>query len=152
MMIQLIYVSRAVTPFTREQLLDLLQLSRTNNGASDITGMLVYHHASFMQAIEGEEAAVMQLFEKIKRDSRHTDVAIVSTGQIRRRSFGSWTMGFFNADESSSTELPGFDDFFGESFSQHLFASLPSLSRKLLLSFRRGQWRQKVEEESAVPS
>lgn len=152
MLSQLIYLSRAVAPFTRDELSDLLQLSRTNNVGRGITGLLVYHHGSFMQAIEGDDAAVLQLFDKIKRDPRHTDVAIVSSGPIRHRSFGDWKMGFFNADEPASEELPGFDDFFGENFSKHLFCSVPSLAKKLLLSFREGKWRHQVEDESVVPS
>lgn len=148
MLIQLIYISRAVTPFSHDQLVELLEFSRVRNARDGLTGLLVYHHGSFMQALEGEEAAVMRLFSKIQRDPRHMDVTQVTTLYIQQRNFGDWKMGFVNLDELSATAREGFDDFFGDEFSGSLFCSIPSSARKLLLAFREGKFRQAVETDT----
>jgi hypothetical protein len=60
-------------------LTSLLNKSRVDNLANDITGMLLYmegryfseYEGRFMQVLEGSESNVRKLFEKIAKDERH---------------------------------------------------------------------------------
>ncbi|MHB1206888.1 MAG: BLUF domain-containing protein, partial [Rhodospirillaceae bacterium] len=76
-MLQLIYASAAVKPFTPEALKVLLAKARAKNSAAGITGMLLYHAGSFLQALEGPNDAVASLFKVIEKDPRHTTVRLL---------------------------------------------------------------------------
>ena len=66
----IVYASRAVEPFDHDDLVDLLSQSRENNSRDGITGMLVYRDLDFIQILEGPDAAVRALLERIGRDPR----------------------------------------------------------------------------------
>lgn len=95
-MIQLMYVSSAVSPFSNEDLLELLEKARTKNDRLGITGMLLYKNADFMQALEGEEEQVLALADTISKDRRHTDVRVLLKAPAKNRESPDWTMGFRN--------------------------------------------------------
>ncbi|MBA3651724.1 MAG: BLUF domain-containing protein [Chthoniobacterales bacterium] len=48
-----IYVSFATHPFTQDELVELLQVSRKNNTAVGLTGILLYKEGKLMQLLEG---------------------------------------------------------------------------------------------------
>src|SRR5690606_41164378 len=52
----------------------------------------------FVQWLEGDEAAVRALFERIRHDPRHRLRRVAYQGPIRDRLFPSWTMAFRRAD------------------------------------------------------
>lgn len=93
-MIKLCYVSEPVREFSREELDTMLHHFRKNNRKLGITGLLLYRARSFCQFLEGEEAVVTALFEQIKSDNRHRDVALVYQEPIESRSFSDWSMKF----------------------------------------------------------
>ena len=93
-MIQLVYVSSATRLFTDAQIADILATSRRNNGRDGITGVLLYKTGSVIQVLEGGEAEVHLLFEKIKADTRHRQVTLIYERPIDVREFSSWAMGF----------------------------------------------------------
>lgn len=118
MLYHLIYVSKAVSPLSGEALNYLLQQARRNNEADGITGMLLYveRHmmsqitARFMQVIEGDEADITSLFDKIKIDSRHHQITVLQQGNIGVRSFNDWVMGFKVMRWQEYVSQPGFLD------------------------------------------
>jgi hypothetical protein len=60
--------------------------------------MLVYHGGTFLQALEGDEAAVGKIFRRIEKDPRHAGVCILQSELLRgKRIFGEWSMGFADA-------------------------------------------------------
>jgi hypothetical protein len=63
-MYQVFYSSAALVPFSDAELTDLLAVSRANNLRLGVTGMLLYHDGSFLQALEGEETIVERLYAK----------------------------------------------------------------------------------------
>ena len=69
--LQLVYASAETTPFSDEDLMALLEQSRAANEARGVTGMLLYHEGSFIQALEGDPETVRALYEKITHDGRH---------------------------------------------------------------------------------
>jgi hypothetical protein len=109
-MLQIIYASAATAAFSEDQLDALLAQSRLNNGRLDITGMLVYDRGSFLQVIEGPEAELTPLFERIRQDPRHERIRVLSTKSIAIREFGEWCMAYARAGGDSGEEAyMGFD-------------------------------------------
>lgn len=93
-LIQLIYVSSLVDPDQPAMLPALLQKSVHYNRDCGITGMMLYAEGNVLQVLEGEQAAVQVLFEKIERDSRHRDIYVLLQADIQERAFADWSMGF----------------------------------------------------------
>jgi hypothetical protein len=55
-MFSIVYVSSALKPFSKTDLLTLLEKSRENNTSLGISGMLLYKDGNFMQVLEGESS------------------------------------------------------------------------------------------------
>ena len=55
---------------------------------------MLFHNQEFLQILEGEKEVVQGLFERIKKDKRHTHVSLVSEGETPIRSFTGWSMAF----------------------------------------------------------
>ncbi|MGB8650152.1 MAG: BLUF domain-containing protein [Mycobacteriales bacterium] len=105
----LIYASRAVHDFGDEELLELLERARGVNLDLGVTGMLVYAARSFLQLIEGDEAAVAKVWERIRADDRHTALRVLRDESTLHRLFGDWSMGFEHPGEEDLEEtLPGY--------------------------------------------
>ena len=93
---QLTYYSTARSGISSKDIEDILTTSRKHNGANDITGCLLFHNDEFLQILEGEELAVLKLFEKIKADPRHETILKLAENNAEKRSFGQWTMAYHN--------------------------------------------------------
>ncbi len=63
-----------------------------NNRLADITGLLVAHDGWFLQVLEGPEASVRPLMERIARDPRHRGVRVIAQEQCDARLFQDWDM------------------------------------------------------------
>jgi hypothetical protein len=96
-MIRLVYRSHSLLPLSgpgveQKGLADILRASRAKNVALHVTGALVLYDDWFAQVLEGPEAAVTALFDKIKTDARHDRVALDESLPISARLFGQWAM------------------------------------------------------------
>lgn len=105
-LIQLVYVSAAIQPFSQGDLRELLSKSRANNRPVGVTGLLLYHQQSFFQILEGPAETVTALFARIGRDQRHGRVLLLAKKHVEERSFGDWSMGFVDL-EHAADKLPG---------------------------------------------
>ena len=94
---QLIYTSVASTPMQLEALDDILEQAQVNNERQAITGALVYMDGYFLQVIEGEQASVERLMQKISRDVRHGAVAVLQAGEVPDAAFAGWKMAYVSA-------------------------------------------------------
>lgn len=141
-MIELSYISEADHFFSEKELAELLRSARANNLQNDITGLLLYKAPLFMQVIEGPEPAVLELFEKIKEDARHNNVSGLVKDEISKRTFPDWQMGFVTPETSDVRQMEGFSDFLESSWNIENLKKRPSLSHRMLLSFR----EQKIRE------
>ena len=92
-MYRLLYVSTARKVITSADLGGILSISRRNNAAVGVTGLLVAGGRRFLQALEGEEAAVLATVNRIRDDPRHFAIATLSSGPITQRAFPNWSMG-----------------------------------------------------------
>lgn len=90
----LLYCSQAVHVFGEEQLADLMESSLAWNDGCNITGLLCYGNGHFVQVLEGEAAAVEDLFSRIMLDRRHHQVHVLSRGVGSARRFDDWRMAF----------------------------------------------------------
>jgi len=107
----LIYVSSAVHLFTQEQLKQLLEVSRANNGKCGVSGLLLYVDGNFIQVLEGEQREVLATHQRIAKDPRHQGMITLLQGDVSQREFDGWTMGFKYVDQAAGKELPGYSDF-----------------------------------------
>lgn len=92
-MYRLLYISTARQELSPIELDTLLRVSRRNNAAVAITGLLVVGGKRFLQALEGPEEAVCQTFQRIERDPRHFACVILTQGIVAERAFPKWSMG-----------------------------------------------------------
>jgi Sensors of blue-light using FAD len=134
-MIQLVYVSSSVKPFTHDELLQLLDKARQNNEKLGITGMLLYKNGDFMQALEGDEQQVHSLSAQIAKDPRHKDIRTLLDGPYTEREFPDWSMGFQDLNDMDPREVPGYSTFLDSPLRGHAFTN-PARCRELFLLFK----------------
>jgi len=135
-LLSLLYSSAATYPMTDEDLVEILEQSRSYNQANEITGMLLYHNESFMQYLEGERDEVLSLYDHIAVDNRHTGVTLYFEREIEERNFADWSMGFTNLEKVDPSELEGFTPFLEKGFMSEAAAEQPTMAMRLLLKFR----------------
>lgn len=133
-MISIVYVSESLTPLSQPELTALLAVSRRNNEARGLTGVLLYKDGQFMQALEGAPEAVRERLDVIAADPRHSGVRELLTEDIDERRFPDWSMGFRTAADLDG--LDGFNDFFGNRRGVSALADSGSRARLLLEWFR----------------
>ncbi|HEX9946747.1 MAG TPA: BLUF domain-containing protein [Allosphingosinicella sp.] len=109
----LTYTSRARLDLRDEDLIDIHQTARHLNALDGVTGLLLFDGSRFLQIIEGGEAAVDNLVERLRMDSRHSAFEVRDERYVDRRSFGDWSMefvrvstGYRAAREEVATILP----------------------------------------------
>ncbi|AGI68955.1 hypothetical protein OAN307_c34690 [Octadecabacter antarcticus 307] len=91
---QLIYVSHTQDDMTLDGINSIIEISRYNNAGDDITGLLIYDKNLFFQVLEGDAEAVGRCYARICRDTRHGSPYIAWQGDVSKRSFPSWEMGY----------------------------------------------------------
>ena len=137
----IIYVSEADKPMSEAELEEILRVSRRNNEAAGITGLLIYkessrdRHPSFIQLIEGERDAVDATYRRIIKDRRHHNKIPLEQGETPERQFAGWSMGFKNVTPQQLEEVPGFKDVGGESFDSEVFRTRVKSAVELMRFF-----------------
>lgn len=132
------YVSSAKDFFSESELLDLLEISRANNAKFNITGLLLYKEGAFMQAIEGPEDAIFQLYKNICSDQSYHNVITLIDEPITERVFPDWYMGFASLTPESVSLIAGYSRFLHDELPADFIQSLSHA--KCLL----GTFHQKV--------
>ena len=91
---RLIYRSRARIPadVRKAELGRLFSTARSNNKKAHITGALLVSDDWFVQTLEGEEAAVRALYDRIESDPRHDSISLLEARTVDRRVFARWAM------------------------------------------------------------
>lgn len=84
--------SRIAPDQSTSELGAIFTTARRNNRRLGITGALVVTGDAFVQALEGDESAVRNLYEDISRDTRHERVTVLEEGLVDGRTFGRWAM------------------------------------------------------------
>lgn len=94
------YCSRAVDG-TGEAAVDrIIATAHRHNPLHGITGLLVFGSGVFFQWIEGPREPMQFLMDKIRADTRHERVVVLSESEeVRERLFPNWDMERVDADD-----------------------------------------------------
>ncbi|MGB7340040.1 MAG: BLUF domain-containing protein [Phototrophicaceae bacterium] len=132
-LITLVYVSVAQNrQMNNDELLRILKEARENNQKLNVTGMLLYRDGFFIQALEGEQDVVEDLYAHIAKDQRHKNIITVYQNEIKERLFTDWSMGFNRVEDKHLESIEGYNGLINE----HFFADKPGRAVSLLESFR----------------
>jgi|GEM_PF-259618 len=113
----IVYSSVATRLFDEAELRSLLVHWRTHNHHQNISGVLLYgDDGSIIQVLEGERAAVEEVFAQIKHDCRHFNVVKMADGAVTARVFADWSMGFTTVSKSEFAQLSGYLDLNAPNF------------------------------------
>jgi len=97
---QLIYASHAKPNITVETVNELVAYSKETNRVLGVTGFLIFNNQFFLQCLEGEAEAIEAQMYKIKEDTRHTNIKVLGSKRIIRKTFDSLAMGFINNENT----------------------------------------------------
>ncbi|HMU47509.1 MAG TPA: BLUF domain-containing protein [Chitinophagaceae bacterium] len=131
MVYELTYCSLAKPNITQDDIYGILEAAGRNNKKNSITGCLLFYNHEFLQILEGEEKMVKAVQKKIAKDSRHSNVRILSEGEKEERTFDHWTMAFKELSEQEAKDIG--DKFFEDNFLT--FSELVSKPTRTIRSF-----------------
>lgn len=95
----LVYCSQASEGVDDSAVAQIIATSRRDNPARSITGLLVFGGGIFFQWLEGPRDSVLALLALLKKDTRHHNVVLLTSGEeVRERLFPDWDMELVNAD------------------------------------------------------
>jgi hypothetical protein len=136
-MIHLIYVSKAVEEMSDEDLLFLLEQSRSRNQKQHITGMLLYLNGTFIQVLEGAEKDVNEIYDAIVKDVRNTGNIVIKKEEISERTFPDWTMGFKHLTRDTTVNVAGYTEFLDREITPAQIANQSNIAINLLYNFKK---------------
>jgi hypothetical protein len=97
-LVELSYLSEAVSDMSFLGLMRLLESARAFNQKNGVTGILFYDNQQFGQIIEGERASIMKVWKRIQEDQRHHRIELLEIREIDRRSYPDWLMRFYGGE------------------------------------------------------
>ena len=97
-LIELTYLSEAVSDMSFLGLMRLLESARAFNQQHGITGILFYDNQQFGQIIEGERANIMKVWKRIQEDERHHRIELLEIREIAERSYPEWLLRFYGGE------------------------------------------------------
>ncbi len=126
----------------REQIANILIVSRPNNEQLDITGALLTTATHFAQILEGERDVVESLYGCIRCDVRHDDVVLLLAESIEQREFPQWAMAYIGPSQCAEDAV------------QRLALGVPTGTEhgaraRTLLSFMSGMVRPEASASAA---
>ncbi len=114
----LVYRSVASETFSLSEIYKMLSDARESNADHGITGCLLYHNNHFLQLLEGKKEEVLALYDRIKKDPRHSDVITLMEEPRSERIFDDWSMAFHDYGQNGSSshiKMKQINDFFKKS-------------------------------------
>lgn len=100
---QFVYASTSRIGFSRTKLERILAQSQRYNRDNDITGLLWTDGKRFAQVLESSAAAIDDLMARIRADTRHSDIIVLTDHMIDGRDFADWTMALRDDSGASVT-------------------------------------------------
>ncbi len=132
-MVELIYQSLSTRELSTQELISLTNAYRSANERYEITGVLIYHNRTFVQLLEGEEQAINNLFDNIKKDPLNTNVKLSWKSEIEERGFSEWSMAFIDLS-STCSNIKGYSNYLTEGILTGDIQGVMSTSKSLLKS------------------
>jgi hypothetical protein len=100
-----IYTSKALVDPGSQACRDVVSRSQIKNASVGLTGFLHAEDGLFIQYLEGPPKPLWDLYQRIQRDDRHTNVVLLGRGSLDLRRFEDWRMGY------SDTHVLSFSEF-----------------------------------------
>ena len=111
-LVELRYLSEAVSDMSFLGLMRLLESARAFNQKHGISGILLYDNQQFGQIIEGERTSIMKVWKRIQEDKRHHRIGLLEIREITERSFPDWLLRFYGG-ETLTRDYPALADMVG---------------------------------------
>jgi hypothetical protein len=92
MLRRVIYISRSLIGGNADATSAIVASAMRENARAGITGMLWATADSFAQVIEGGPDEIGWAMDRIRADSRHTDIEVIVDRAVLSRQFGTWSM------------------------------------------------------------
>lgn len=96
---RIIYISKVQKSFKYKELLNFETMISEKNKKSNLTGFLLFSNEYFVGTIEGERTQLNDLFNRISKDERHSEIEIISYEHIVNRKFSLWGMSLLESSE-----------------------------------------------------
>ncbi len=129
-LIELSYLSEAVSDMSCLGLMRLLESARAFNQKNGITGILLYDNQQFGQIIEGERVYVMKAWKRIQDDKRHHRIELLEIREIEARSFPDWLLRFYGG-ETLTRDYPALTEMVG-GMDKHSLALMNKMRQSLV--------------------
>ncbi|MEL7545228.1 MAG: BLUF domain-containing protein [Pseudomonadota bacterium] len=100
------YHSRPTARFSGNMLESMLEQAQSANQRRGISGLLVAGETDFVQWLEGSQAALRSLMERIQIDPRHSDITLLDSRPLGQRLFAEWSMLFVDEVPNAAFHLP----------------------------------------------
>ena len=91
---QLFYVSNASATFKESDINDIITIAQEKNKQNNLSGVLMFRAGTFLQLLEGDKADVLDLYQKLHFDNRHTNLLSIFERETDKRLFQNWSMGY----------------------------------------------------------
>lgn len=108
LLVQLVYASRYAAELSLEDAKGIAQRASDRNAADQVSGMLMFGHGHFLQALEGGAEVVNAIYHRIAVDPRHRDLRLLAYREIVERDFGMWHMRHVDAGTVGPDKLRRF--------------------------------------------
>ena len=86
-LIHIIYLSYSTKELSENELNGFWSTIRKQNEIQNITDLLLYNEEAFIQVIEGKREIIKNLFGRISKDSRHSNMVKLLGKTIEKRAF-----------------------------------------------------------------
>ncbi len=98
------YQSRIMS---KKSIEDFLFQVREKNKSLTITGILLLIQGKFVQYIEGPAEEIDKVYTSISKDSRHTDMILLDSGDLKERQFENWSMAYKEVTDKQIKDIIG---------------------------------------------
>ena len=99
MITSLVYLSRP-TVLSAADVQDIWVHSLEHNEQHDLTGGLYFGGDMFFHVLEGEETKIDEMFDRISKDKRHTDIKVLAINDIATAMFRDMPMKLVDGSRS----------------------------------------------------
>jgi hypothetical protein len=94
MLCRLFWASVPSPSFSAARINQIVSAARRNNSKHEISGMLLFTGAHFLEVLEGEDGDLADLWGRLKRDQRHCGLFRISDDRCAGRMYPEWKMGY----------------------------------------------------------
>jgi hypothetical protein len=89
------YISKSVPELKEEEIEEIFRRTQSSNNERNIKGILLYEFGNFFQVLEGKKEVIEDLYHnKIREDTRHTDIQTLINYDIKEPIFKEYSSNF----------------------------------------------------------